>query len=88
MFRPSDVRRVQAAFDAGLPAPYEATVTVEDSRITMRVSIMDPDDDTLPVAQAVWTYDAAFKYRKQPTDAELADIVTSMTQACNEYTGE
>lgn len=86
MFRPSDVRRVQAAFDEGLEAPYEAQVQLENMRKTLRVEIMDPDDETLPVAQSVWWFnDLAPKTAKQPAEAELGAIVASMRQVCTEY---
>lgn len=87
MFRPSDQRRVQAAFDAALPAPYEAFVKLEADRTVMRVSVPDPDNELLPVAQAVWTYDASVKDRKQPTDEELAQIGARFAVICAEYTG-
>lgn len=85
-FRPSDVRRVQAAFDAGLDAPYEAQIQLENMRKTMRVVIMDPDDEQLPVAQAVWWFDPdALKGVKQPRDEEIAGIVASHKRICEDY---
>lgn len=88
MFRPSDVRRVQAACDAGLPAPFEAAVTLSSDRLALSIAITDPDDASLPVAQASWAYDPMLKYRdKQPSDAEVSDIVASLAQACSDYSG-
>lgn len=88
MFRPSDQRRVQAACDAGLPPPYEARVTLSDDRLTLSVAITDPDDEALPVAQASWIYEPLLKYReKQPSDEEVAQIVTSLAQACSDHSG-
>lgn len=86
MFRPSDVRRVQAAFDAGLDAPYEAEVQLENMRKTLRVVIMDPDEPALPVAQTVWWFDdGADKSVKQPSDAELGAIVGQHIRICTDY---
>lgn len=86
MFRPSDTRRVQAACDLEIQPPYEAQIQLENMRKTMRVVIMDPDDASLPVAQAVWWYDdKAPKDAKQPSAAELATIVASMQRACDDY---
>lgn len=86
MFLPSDVRRVQAAFDAGLDAPYEAQVQLENMRKTLRVVIMDPDDETLPVAQAYWWFDEnALKGTKQPRDDELFAIIAAHRQICADY---
>lgn len=86
MFRPSDVRRVQQAFDTDILPPYEAAVTLSEDRLTLTVAIADPDDATLPVGQASWTYDEAFRYRQQPTNEELAHIVTQMVLICSDYT--
>lgn len=86
MFRPSDVRRVQAAFDQALEAPYEAQVQLTGDRKSMRVVIMDPDDETLPVGQAIWTFDdTAPKTMGQPSAAEVSSIVTSLKVVCDEY---
>lgn len=86
MFRPSDERRVQKAFDDTLEAPYEAEIQLEDNRKTMRVVIMDPDDPALPVAQAVWWFDpTALKGRKQPADEEIALIAAQMNRVCADY---
>lgn len=85
MFRPSDQRRVQASFDAALPAPYEAQVTLLDERRSLAVTIMDPDEPSLPVANAVWWYDPALKNAKQPADAEIAAISAQMQRDCEEY---
>lgn len=87
MFRPSDERRVQAAFDAGLDAPYEAELLLEDGRRTMRVRVMDPDNQEIPVAQAIWWHDpAAPKTRRQPDDGEVARLVTEFNGICAAYT--
>lgn len=86
MFRPSDVRRVQAAFDAALTPPYEAQTTLEDDRKTLRVVIEDPDEARLIVAQAVWWFDESkARETKQPADAEIATILNAMQVACSEY---
>lgn len=86
MFKPSDVRRVQAAFENALEGPYEAEVQLENMRKTMRVVIMDPDDPALPVAQAIWWFnDAAAKTVKQPSDAEIASVVASHLRICADY---
>lgn len=86
MFRPSDVRRVQAAYDAALDPPYEAQVQLENMRKTMRVIIMDPDDQQLPVAQAVWWFDTdAPRTVKQPADAEVAATAASHKRVCTDY---
>lgn len=86
MFRPSDVRRVQQAFDTDIIPPYEAAVTLSEDRLTLTVAIADPDDAALPVAQASWTYDEAFRYRQQPTSDELAQIVAQFIVICSDYT--
>lgn len=86
MFRPSDVRRVQKVLDDTIEAPYEAEIQLEDGRKTMRLVIMDPDDETLPVAQAVWWFDPdALKGRKQPEDAEILVIARQMNGVCADY---
>lgn len=86
MFRPSDERRVQKAFDETLTPPYEAEIQLEDGRKTMRVVIMDPDDPSLPVAQAVWWFDdSALKGRKQPADEEISLIAGQMNGVCADY---
>ena len=86
MYRPSDVRRVQAVLDATLDAPYEAEVQLENMRKTMRVSIMDPDDAELPVAQAVWWFDENLpKSVAQPSNSEVTAIADSLKQACTDY---
>lgn len=88
MFRPSDQRRVQAHFDTVLPAPYEAEILLEDDRLTLRARVMDPDDQNLPVVQAIWGYDTLPTRRgqKQPADDELAVIGADFIAACNAYT--
>lgn len=86
MFRPSDVRRVQAAFDAALPAPYEATITVSPDRLELIVTVNDPDEPHLTVSSAVWTFDPrALKNSLQPDDAEIVAIATAHTQICADY---
>lgn len=86
MFRPADQRRVQAAFDEGLDPPYDAQIQLENMRRTMRVVIMDPDDASLPVAQAVWWFDdMALKGVKQPSDTEIAAIIDRMKRICSDY---
>lgn len=85
MFRPSDERRVQAAFDRLLPAPFEADIYVEEQRTVLRVEVLDPDDPSLPVASARWTYDAQITYRKQPSDDEIEEIAASIVEACNRW---
>lgn len=88
MFRPSDQRRVQAHFDGVLPAPYEAEILLEDERLTLRARVMDPDDQSMPVVQAIWSYDTlpTRRNQKQPLDEELAVIGTEFIAACNAYT--
>lgn len=86
MFRPADVRRVQKAFDLALDPPYDAEVRLENERRTMRVVIMDPDDSSLPVAQAVWWFNPdAMKGSKQPLDNEVAAIADEMNRVCTDY---
>lgn len=85
MFRPSDARRVQAAFDTDLLPPYEAELTIEDDRKTLRVVVKDPDDPALTVAQAVWWHDPKAVHTKQPADGELGVIVHAIMVACSEY---
>jgi uncharacterized protein YcfL len=87
MFRPSDQRRVQAAFDAAIEAPYEVTITLEDNRMTMRAQVMDPDNAAIPVVQAIWWYDpAGLKNRPQPSNDEVARIAAEFNTACQAYT--
>lgn len=85
MFRPSDERRVQAALDRLLPAPYEADIYVEEQRTVLRVEVLDPDDPSLPVANARWTYDPQITYRKQPDDAEIVEIAASIVEVCHRW---
>lgn len=86
MFRPSDERRVQAAFDTDLLPPYEAAITMEDNRKSMRVVVADPDDQKLTVAQAIWWFDdRAPRSAKQPADDEIGTIVAAFMVACSEY---
>lgn len=86
MFRPADGKRVQKAFDDLLEPPYEAQVQLENMRKTMRVVIMDPDDESLPVGQAVWWFDEKQpKSVKQPADDEIATIVESLRKVCEDY---
>jgi hypothetical protein len=86
MFRPSDVRRVQTAFDDNLDPPYEAEIQLDGERLALRVIIMDPDDPALTVAQAIWPFDQSLdKSVKQPADAEIASIVEVQKQICVDY---
>lgn len=85
MFRPSDARRVQAAFDTDLIPPYEAVVTLEADFASMRAVIADPLDPNLTVAQAIWWHDANAISEKQPAEAEIGVVVHSMMVACSEY---
>lgn len=88
MFRPSDERRVQAHFDSILPAPYEAEISMSADRTQMTVRVMDPDDATLPVVQAIWAYETlpSMRGQKQPLDAELDTVGEGFIAACNAYT--
>ena len=86
MFRPSDVRRVQAAFQAALPAPYEATITLSPDRLELIVTVADPDEPQLVVSSGIWTHDPrALKGSKQPDDAEIAEIAAMNIAICTEY---
>lgn len=86
MFRPSDVRRVQAEFDDTLEAPFEAQVQLENKRMTMRVVIMDPDDESLPVGQAVWWFDENIPRNvKQPSLEEVKLIRAQLNRVCIDY---
>lgn len=86
MFLPSDKRRVQAAFDAKMPEPFEATVTLEEERAAMRVVVLDPDNDQLVVAQAMWWYEEPRTPGKvQPANAEVDSIAAAFVQICSEY---
>lgn len=85
MFRPSDVRRVQAAFDNALPAPYEAEIELADQRTTLMVRIADPDNNALTVGSVTWTFDAVRPKERQPSASELAQIVAAQVTVCNEH---
>lgn len=86
MFMPSDQRRVRAAFDGALPQPYEADITMGEGRKSIRVSVLDPDDETLFVAQATWLFEEPRPAnRKQPSDEELAEIVKAFITICNDH---
>ena len=85
MFRPSDERRIQAILDALIPPPYEAELSLEDERKTLRVVIADPDDAGLIVAQAVWTYDEKAIEQRQPRDGDLEATLHSLQAACAGY---
>jgi hypothetical protein len=86
MFRPSDVRRVQAAFDAALDPPYEAEIQLNEARTAMRAIVMDPDDPALAVVQVVWEFDDDKRRDvKQPSDTELAYHIEAHRQICTEY---
>lgn len=85
MFRNSAVARVQAAFAAAIPAPYEAEIKLEDDRNTMRVVVTDPDDPALPIAQVIWQWDIKGPTRLQPSDEEIAVIANSFALICADY---
>lgn len=86
MFRPSHVRRVQKVLEDALPSPYEAQVRLEEGRTKLRVVIMDPDEQDLPVAQTVWEYDpVAIALGKLPRDDELEAIASRLSTVCAEY---
>lgn len=86
MFRPSDQRRVQAAFDAGLPAPYEAEITLAQGRKVMRCEVRDPENDQLVVVQAEWWYDErAPRTVQQPAKDEIAAVTYAFIQLCEQY---
>lgn len=89
MFSPSDKRRVQAAFEKALELPYEAQIELSADRRAMRVFVNDPDDESIPVAQAMWTYDGSKLgvTRRQPADAELELIAAQFKTACAEHAG-
>lgn len=85
MFRPSDVRRVQAAFDDALPAPYEAELELLDYRRTLKVRIADPDDASRTVGMVMWWYDPTRPKSLQPSKEELAQIVAAKAKVCEDY---
>jgi hypothetical protein len=87
MFRQSDVRRVTHAIDTALPPPYEASVTVEDSRKTLRVIILDPDHEHLTVAQTAFHFQEGKAWRAlmQPPQEELDSMATRLAQLCMAY---
>jgi hypothetical protein len=83
MFRPSDVRRAQAAFDDAIDPPYEATVTLSPDRLTLRTTVVDPDNGVMPVANGSWQFDPlAIKTKKQPSEEELNEIATQFNTIC------
>jgi len=86
MYMPSDHRRIRAAFDGTMPAPYEADVIMGEGRKSIRVCVLDPDDETKTVAQAMWEFEESkLRNGKQPSDAELAEIVKAFVDICNAH---
>lgn len=89
MYLPSEQRRVQAAFDKALPPPYEAEITMEELRKSMRVAVADPDDATKTVVQAVWWYEERWpRGTPQPAQEELNQIVAAFVKVCNDHLAE
>ena len=86
MFRPADVRRVQAAYDTDLLPPYDVILQCSPDRLALRAIVQDPDDARLTVHQAEWWFDErAARDVKQPSDDEIGHIVKSAMIACAEY---
>lgn len=85
-FRTSDKNRVQMALDAALPSPYEAIVTLEDGRRTIKAIVPDPDNDTLTVTQASWAFEAGLSTQMQPSESDLNYTVARMAVHCGNYT--
>lgn len=87
MFRASDVRRVQMALDTALPPPYEGTITLDDTRRTLKIVILDPDNEALTVAQTAFAFqDGKFwKGKLQPPQDELDSMATRLAQICAAY---
>lgn len=84
-FKNSDRNRVATAMEALLPHPYEATVTIEDDRQTLRVLINCPDTD-LPVGGATWNYDERAPIEwLQPQSGEIAPIAKDLVKICQDW---
>lgn len=88
-FRRSDASRVEAVFAEALPEAFEAEVTLSNGSTTMTVTVMDPDDETIPVANCSFEFDQSpLKARAvQPNEDEVASIAASFAQICTDYAG-
>ena len=89
-FRAGDGRRVQQIFDAALPQPYEAIVTISPDGSQMLVTMADPDDAALPVAQCLFEFEPIKPGKTvvpivQPDPAEANRIAAHWVEVCAVY---
>lgn len=86
-FRILDQRRVQAAFDAVLPPPYDPVVTLTGNNEVLAVRVMDPERPELTVASCEWRHDGSklMARKEQPSSAEVTEIASTFVGICAEY---
>jgi hypothetical protein len=84
-FKPSDLRRVQAALDQAIPYPYEAETAMSADGQLISTRITCPDT-TLPVGGATFVYEHQVKpHLRQPPDKEVERIGQELAKICNDW---
>lgn len=86
-FRILDQRRVQAAFDAVVPPPYDPVVTLTANNEALAVRVMDPARPDLTVASCEWRHDGSnlMARQEQPPRSEVEEIAATFVTICAEY---
>lgn len=88
MFRSSDVRRVKAAMDAAIPAPYEADVVMERGGLDITATLTDHATGKM-IASCLWTFQPLKKGSKlkieQPSKDEIKHIANRFAALCAEF---
>lgn len=89
MFRQADIRRVQMALDTAIPQPYEAVLTLEDSKRSLMIRIADPDNAAQTIAQASFPFQEgrSWRARMQPSEDDLTETVQRLTAICAQHAG-
>lgn len=82
-FRNTDRRRVMAAFEEAIPAPYDPVVSLTGDKLTVRIA--DPEREELTVVQCEWVFDPNRPTQPQPSTGEVAQIVNAFVSICGQY---
>jgi len=86
-FNANDLRRVQAAFDAAVPAPYQASALLISDASAISVWVPDPDNPALTVVQVRfdWNNGRVARRSRQPKESELDRITGEFVTICEAY---
>lgn len=95
-FSTRDVRRVAEAFDEAIPHPYKPAIVLAETGESISVTIKDPGNPALTVAQCRFDYQflprrrarskASIADHQQPSAAEIKLISSELAMACRDYT--